>query len=78
MVPHLHGEDLPGGHVVAEAEPAGNTEDLESIEHGRRLQQAVDVERLGRGAGRFKGEGRFLVAVRAGGSENQDMGSGHG
>ena len=77
VMPHLHGEDLPGGHVVAEAEPAGDAEDLEPIEHGRRLQQAVDVERLGRGAGRFEGEGRFLVAVRAGGSEDEDVGMGH-
>ena len=77
VMPHLHGKNLPGGYVVAETESAGNAENLKPIEHGRRLQEAIDMERLGRRAGRFKSEGRFQVAVGAWGSEDEDVGLGH-
>ena len=78
MAPHLHGQDLPGSHVVAEAEPAGDAENLEAVQHRGRFQQPVDVEYLGRGPGRLEGEGRFLVAIGSGSAEDEDVGMGHG
>ena len=74
VVPHLHGEDLPGGHVVAVAEAAGDAEDLEVGQQGRLLQHAVDVQRLRLGAGQLEGPGGLLVAIGARGAEDQDVG----
>ena len=76
VVPHLHRENLAGRHVVAEAESARNAQDLEAVQQTRVVQQAVDVQGFGLRSGGLEGEGGFVVAVRARGTEDQD-GGGH-
>ena len=73
----LVGQDAAGGHVVAVAESARQAENLESLEQPGLLQQAVDVERFGLRPRFLEGEGGFLVAVGAGGSQDQDVGRRH-
>ena len=77
VVLDLVAQDPAGRHVVAVAEPAGHAEDLEPVEQRRVLQQPVDVQQLGLAAGLLEGEGGFLVAVGARGTQDQDVGVGH-
>ncbi len=63
-------QDAAGGHVVAVAEAAGDAEDLELPETYGLAEQRVDVQRLGCSAGLPEGEGGFLIAIGARGSQN--------
>ena len=76
MVEHLVAEDSAGAQVVAVAESAGNAEDLELLEERGLFQKPVDVQGFGLCAGLLEGEGRFGVAVGAGGAKDQDVGRG--
>jgi hypothetical protein len=75
---HLHGEDPPGRHVVAKTESARDAENLEAGQQTRLVQQPIDVLRGRLRPGFLEGVGGLHVAVRAGGSQNQDVGLGHG
>ena len=78
MMQNLVRQDPPGRHVVAVAEPAGDAEDLKLVEQIGFIQQPVDVQQLDLAAGLCESKRGFLVAVRAGGSENEDVRLGHG
>ena len=73
----LVGQDAAGGHVVAVAESARQAEDLEPLDQPGVLQEAVDVQRFALGPRLLEGERAFLVAVGAGGSQDEDVGLGH-
>ena len=65
---------LPGGHVVAVGEAAGDDEDLVVAEQAWVLAEAVDVERARpRPRPCSKANCGFGVAVGAGGPEDQGV-----
>src|SRR5207248_3134287 len=69
----LDRQDLAGRHVVAVGEAAGDDEDLVTLEQLGVFAQAVDVDFLGHGAGLLKRKLRFVVAIAAGGAQDQDV-----
>ncbi len=71
VVDDLIRKDPPGGDIVAVAEPAGDREKLELIQHSGILDESVEVKELSFCAGKFKGVGGFSVTVGACGSEDQ-------
>ncbi len=73
----LAGEDFAGGHVVAVGEAAGDGENLVLQEEAWLFAQLVDVDAVGEGAGLLEGELRLLIAVGAGGSQDEGAGPGH-
>ena len=68
------GQDPARAQVVAVGEAAGDGQDLERVERRGVLEQAADVPGLGLGPGKLPGGGRLLVAVRAGGSQDDRRG----
>ena len=63
-------EDAAGAQVVAVGKPAGDHQDLEPIERGRRFDHLVDVPGFGEGTGETKGVGCLFVTVGARCSED--------
>ena len=74
VVADLVGEDPARGDVVAVAEAAGNGQELVVVHKRRAFEDFVDVAILDGGAGELEGVGGFLVAVRAGGPQDQRRG----
>lgn len=77
-VAKLIGQDFAGRHVVAIGEAAGDDENLEVVQEGGVLAEAIDVEAVRRAAGLFEGESRFLIAIRARRSKDEHAHRGHG
>ena len=73
MMLDLVAQNASGGHVVAVAEAARDTQDLIGGQLRRLFQQPADVQRFGFGPGLLEGEGRFQIAVRARGPQDQDV-----
>ena len=67
----------PGAEVVAIGESARDGQDLESVEAGRRGERPADVPGLRARSGQAPGEGRLLIAIRAGGTQDQGPGRRH-
>ena len=74
----LVGEDAAGRHVVAVAEAAGKAEYLKPLDRPGIFQQAVDVQAFRSWPRPLEGERGFLVAIGAGGSQDEDVGRWHG
>src|SRR5262249_37600531 len=71
------GQDAAGAEVGAERESAGDRQDLEAIEGPGLLDDPANVPGLHLGAGERPRGGRLLVAVDAGGAEDQGTWRGH-
>ena len=63
MMPHLIGQNSPGGDVIAVAETTGNRQELKLLKDGRILQQPVHVNQFRRRPGLLKGKNGLAIAV---------------
>ncbi len=72
----LVGQDAAGGHVVAVAEAARQAENLEPLEQPRVFQRRLTCSVSVLRPRLLESECAFLVAVGAGGSQDEDVGRG--
>ena len=73
----FEGEDPSAGDVVAVGEAAGDAEDLVVVGKRRLLCQGVDMNPLGNRPGPLEGVDGLMIAVRAGGTEDENTGGEH-
>ena len=73
----LRSQHAPGREVVAVTEAAGDDEDLGAGQEVGVGPQFGDVDAVGDRAGPGEGEGGLVVAVGAGGAEDDRGGAGH-
>jgi hypothetical protein len=77
MMLKLVPQDAPRGDIIPIRESSRNAEDLEIREPMRRFQQSVDMPLLGHAARELESVRSLLVAIRAGGSQNDYAWSRH-
>ena len=73
----FEGEDAAAGDVVAVGKASRDAEDLEVVGRRRLLGECPHVHPPGEAAGAFEGERRFMVAVGAGGTQDEGAGREH-
>src|SRR5688572_2468219 len=78
LASRLHAPHAAGGHVVAVAESAGEDEDRAVVEARLLARQDVETHELGPRAGELEGMRRLVLAVRAGGAQDDREGRAHG
>jgi hypothetical protein len=74
----LNGKDFAGCHIITVGEAARNDKNLVAVQQAGLLAQPIDVDALGNPTRQLEGELRFLVAVRAGGTQDYSPWFGHG
>lgn len=73
MMHDLIGKNASGGDIVAVAEASGKRHKLEIRQLLRLFEQPVDMQETDSCPGQFKGMGGFLVAIRAGSTNDEGM-----
>src|SRR5690606_17918666 len=69
------GEDAAGSDVVAEAEAAGEADEVSFVDDGRLIDELVEVDGAGGSASELEGMLEFAVAVGASGTDDQGRGA---